>query len=250
MGERVEIERDRRPAPPADRGMLGLVAIFLAVSIALFTRPMWAPQVRAGVVVEVRGDVAAPGTYTVDPPTVAAAVEAAGGPSDGLPEDPLRDGDAVIVGPSGVEVGRMADPMLVMLPVDVNTATPEALAAVPGVGPSLAARIVADRAEKGPFFGVAGLARVPGLSRRTVKEVEPFLAASGPKTAPPIDVNHADAAALERLPGIGPTLAARIVEDRTARGPFRSLDALTRVSGIGPSTVRGLGDRAVAGSAP
>jgi competence protein ComEA len=51
----------------------------------------------------------------------------------------------------------------------------------------------------------------------------------------PIDVDVADAAALDALPGIGPALAGRIVEERAANGPFGSLDGLQRVRGIGPA---------------
>ncbi|HEX7050157.1 MAG TPA: helix-hairpin-helix domain-containing protein [Longimicrobiales bacterium] len=48
-----------------------------------------------------------------------------------------------------------------------------------------------------------------------------------------LDVNTAPAAALDRLPGVGRALAARIVAERERGGPFRSLADLTRVSGIG-----------------
>lgn len=50
----------------------------------------------------------------------------------------------------------------------------------------------------------------------------------------PIDVDVADAAALDALPGIGPALAQRIVEDRARDGGFGSLAALQRVRGVGP----------------
>jgi competence protein ComEA len=63
------------------------------------------------------------------------------------------------------------------------------------------------------------------------------VAASGTGTAPatagPTDLNTADATALELLPGIGPVLAGRIIAWRTANGPFRSIDELGEVSGIG-----------------
>lgn len=49
-----------------------------------------------------------------------------------------------------------------------------------------------------------------------------------------VNVNTADAAALESLPGIGPSLAAAIVEHRERAGPFASVDDLDKVSGIGP----------------
>jgi len=39
------------------------------------------------------------------------------------------------------------------------------------------------------------------------------------------------------LPGIGPAKARAIVADREGRGPFRRLEDLARVSGIGPATV-------------
>ncbi len=48
-----------------------------------------------------------------------------------------------------------------------------------------------------------------------------------------IDLNTATAAQLDTLPGIGPALAAAIVKERDAHGPFRSVDDLARVSGIG-----------------
>jgi competence ComEA-like helix-hairpin-helix protein len=52
-----------------------------------------------------------------------------------------------------------------------------------------------------------------------------------------IDPDRADAAEWERLPGIGPALARRIVADRAARGPFGRPEALRRVPGIGPKTL-------------
>ncbi len=48
-----------------------------------------------------------------------------------------------------------------------------------------------------------------------------------------IDVNTASADELEALPGIGPTLAAAIVDERERNGPFDSVDDLNRVPGIG-----------------
>ena len=52
-----------------------------------------------------------------------------------------------------------------------------------------------------------------------------------------IDVNTAGVAEFERLPGVGATLARRIVDDREAHGPFQSAEDLTRVKGIGPKTL-------------
>ena len=59
-------------------------------------------------------------------------------------------------------------------------------------------------------------------------------AGGGPGGAP-LNINTADAAALEALPGIGPALAAAIVEHRRRAGPFATVDRLVEVSGIGPA---------------
>jgi competence protein ComEA len=49
-----------------------------------------------------------------------------------------------------------------------------------------------------------------------------------------VDINTADATALETLDGIGPALAQRILDYRTAHGGFRTAGDLQNVPGIGP----------------
>ena len=59
----------------------------------------------------------------------------------------------------------------------------------------------------------------------------------------PVDLNTASLEQLDGLPGVGPVLAQRIVDWRTAHGQFASVDQLREVSGIGPSKfddIRGL----------
>jgi competence ComEA-like helix-hairpin-helix protein len=53
-------------------------------------------------------------------------------------------------------------------------------------------------------------------------------------TVVPLDLNRATVAELEALPGIGPVLARRVAEHRERHGPFRSLDELSAVRGVGP----------------
>ncbi|MBD8609391.1 helix-hairpin-helix domain-containing protein [Frigoribacterium sp. CFBP 13729] len=60
--------------------------------------------------------------------------------------------------------------------------------------------------------------------------------ASGPGAAL-VDLNSADAAALETLPGVGPATSAAILEWRRQKGAFRSVDDLLGVSGIGEKTL-------------
>ena len=58
-----------------------------------------------------------------------------------------------------------------------------------------------------------------------------------PETAPaitgPLNITTATAEQLDTLPGIGPVLAQRIVDYRTANGGFRAVEELLNVSGIG-----------------
>jgi len=65
----------------------------------------------------------------------------------------------------------------------------------------------------------------------------------------PIDLNAATLADLELLPGVGPKLAARIVEARAARGgAFGSIADLQAVSGIGPAKLERLSVAACVGA--
>ena len=59
-----------------------------------------------------------------------------------------------------------------------------------------------------------------------------------------INVNTADVYDLQRLPGIGEKRALDIIAWREEHGPFRTVDELTGVSGIGPATLEGLRDYA------
>ena len=73
-----------------------------------------------------------------------------------------------------------------------------------------------------------GLLAVRGYGPRlTSRPTEPVAAAV-------LDLNRADAAELEQLPGVGPRLAAAIDTHRRDRGDFRSVDDLRAVPGVGP----------------
>ena len=58
-----------------------------------------------------------------------------------------------------------------------------------------------------------------------------------------MDLNRATAVQLESLTGVGPSLAAAILEHRGRFGPFASIDDLLAVSGIGPAKLAGLSDQ-------
>lgn len=212
----------------ASDGAYGTAAVFLLLALLLVGRAWWEPRVAAGQLVEVRGAVARPGLHRVEPATLRAAVEAAGGLARELPDTPLRPGEAVDVGPGGARVVRADRPLLVGEPLELDRDGVAALSGVRGVTPGVAVALV----------GLEGPPRREEVQRaaprRTAERVLSVAKAVGPSR---LDLNRADAAALERLPGIGPSLAARIVADREKNGPFRSVEELDRVSGIGPATV-------------
>lgn len=90
--------------------------------------------------------------------------------------------------------------------------------------------------------GIAGPG--PGPEARGASP-EPLPGATGR-----VDPNRAGYEALLRLPGVGPVLARRILDDRARNGPYRSVDDLGRVSGIGPRTLERLRPRLAVGGDP
>jgi competence ComEA-like helix-hairpin-helix protein len=86
-------------------------------------------------------------------------------------------GLAVIITPRAYAGGKAVEGV-----VNLNTAPPELLAVLPGVGPSKAVGIVAYRARH-PFRTVDELVRVKGIGRRMVRAMREHLAVTGPSTA-------------------------------------------------------------------
>jgi competence protein ComEA len=68
-------------------------------------------------------------------------------------------------------------------------------------------------------------------------------ATSGSTSGGLVNINSADATALESLSGIGEVLAGEIVAYREEHGPFTSVDQLEDVSGIGPATLEEIRDQ-------
>jgi competence protein ComEA len=164
-----------------------------------------APAPTEGLCVHVAGKVKSPGVYYLKPGSrVNDAVKAAGG---GLPNADLEsinlaqkldDGEQVFVAP----IGKAA-------PVTVSTVTGTRSATV---GTHTARRSSGE----------------PSGERRTdVKK----LTKPGKEA---ININTADANGLERLPGIGPAMAQRVLEYRKQNGRFKSIEELQEVRGIGP----------------
>jgi competence protein ComEA len=121
-------------------------------------------------------------------------------------------------------VGQVVRPGLVTLPSGARVA--DAIAAAGGLLPAAdpasvnLAAVVAD----GEQLAVG----VPGPAAAAP-------AAGSAAAGGLVDLNTAGVAELDALPGIGPVLAQRIVDHRTQRGPFETVDELDDVPGIGPA---------------
>lgn len=137
-------------------------------------------------------------------------------------------------------------------PVELNSATLAEFEVMPGIGPTLARRIVEYRETHGGFGDVAELLDVPGVGPMLFDQLKERVrvglafqpSSNGPSAVSSaklpagvkLDPNTASAEQLTQLPGIGKVLAARIVEARGVE-PFRSIDDLDRVKGIGKKTL-------------
>jgi competence protein ComEA len=179
--ERSGLRFGREAVRPAVRGrVLAMVALLLVAVGMLLARRAVLPEPApvADVVVEVRGDVAAPGFHALPPPvTLSAALAAAGAPALDAPEATLRGGTRVVVEAGAVRLETMDELLVVGLPIDVNRAAAPALRAVPGLGPARSAAIVAERQAGGPYADVDALSRVRGIGPATVERLRPFLTA-------------------------------------------------------------------------
>jgi competence protein ComEA len=77
---------------------------------------------------------------------------------------------------------------------------------------------------------------------------EPAQASDDGATGGLLDINAASAEELDALPGIGPAIAARIVEQREANGPFKTVEDLQEVKGIGAALFAKIAPLVTAGS--
>ncbi len=76
-----------------------------------------------------------------------------------------------------------------------------------------------------------------------LSHIELYIPREGEEQAPQkIDINRAEPWLLEGLPGIGEVLAQRIVDYRSENGPFKRIEDLLKVSGIGPATFEKIKD--------
>ncbi len=154
------------------------------------------PRIAASAVVYVVGAVAHPGLYRVESGArVNEAVARAGGlRADADPAavnlaERVSDGEEIRV----LRLGETASPVrrrkrkgasrtssaLPSAAIDLNAADENALATIPGIGPTLASRIVEYRRLNGPFASVDELADVAGMTQRRIDAMAEYVSVAG-----------------------------------------------------------------------
>ena len=152
-------------------------------------------------------------------------------------------GDAAGSGQIVVDVdGAVAHPGLYKLPPDSRVQA--ALAAAGGLSPQADAHRI-NRAAKlhdgqklyvlsqGESTPPLAASSGQGCEGQACTSAEGGLSGSDPEGQGLVNINTANAAQLTQLPGVGPAIAQKIIDYRTANGPFTSVDDLTKVPGIG-----------------
>ena len=188
---------------PGRRGTKALAAV-AAVVVLLAAFLAWRARPRVDPVVE--------------PPPVAEA-------SADVPAPAGNDGSAPAATLVVAVEGKVGKPGVVRLPAGARVA--DALAAAGGAKPGVDTAMLnlARKVVDGELI-LVGVAPSPGTA-----------VAAGPAAAPggPVNLNTATLADLDTLPGVGPVLAQRILDARTAQGGFRAVGDLRKVDGIGSS---------------
>jgi competence protein ComEA len=176
-----------------------LVSVALAWVVSAGAASAGMAVSETGLRVHVGGEVRRPGLHVVHPGArVAEAIAAAGGPTARARLEALnlaalvRDGDHVRVPAPGDALSAQGHtpPRAVprrarhsakprtrppVRPIDLNSASALALEALPGVGPAMAARIIATRQRLGGFKAVEDLREVPGIGARRLERLRPWL---------------------------------------------------------------------------
>lgn len=152
-------------------------------------------------------------------------------------------------------IGAVANPGVYQMPADtrivdaVNKAAPLGEADLDSL--KLAAKVIDGQDIYVPFKteqnGQAAAGSQPGTAPsnpgRSNSSVTVLSAGTNPAPGSLININTADMAQLDTLPGIGSSLAQRIIQYRETNGPFRDIEDLKDVSGIGDKNFENLKDK-------
>lgn len=117
------------------------------------------------------------------------------------------------------------EPKVANAVTEINSADSLALLGIPGIGPVFASRILKYREELGGFHSLAQLSEVFGMTAERISRIHPFLDLDAGQIRR-IRLNFADVSDLRKHPYISSGQARLIVNNRSARGPYREVKEL------------------------
>jgi competence protein ComEA len=138
------------------------------------------------IFVEVEGDVQHPGAYPFcSPPNLKELIQKAGGlrhvPSEAVADRTFIAGTKVTFNYVGkryeISESEMSPfhKITLGIPISLNRESEEGLTAIPGIGESLAKRIVAERVTRGGFKELDELRGIPGIGQKLYARIKPYL---------------------------------------------------------------------------
>jgi len=176
----------------------------------------------AWILVGARAQAATAGESVLEEPVE--VVTEADPPSPSIPPDPPISTKTVIVYISGA----VRAPDVYELPSEARIKDLVLAAGGLTAGADAERINLAERLKDGEHI------HVPSLGEQAVDGADASDAGDVPQSGP-LDLNTANATDLDGLPGIGATLAERIIEYRATNGQFKSVEDLRNVKGIGPA---------------
>lgn len=259
-GDHEQVERPYRVAMGAKAALWGgITLIALGLLIAAWQLFITSPESNRAQTGAKTATTRAQSLGTAKSAAVAASAQASarspapgpGGGGAGLASSagPASSGGATSGGDTAgsgqivVDVdGAVAHPGLYKLPPDSRVQA--ALAAAGGLSPQADAHRI-NRAAKlhdgqklyvlsqGESTPPLAVSSGQGCEGQACTSAEGGVAGSDPEGQGLVNINTANATQLTQLPGVGPAIAQKIIDYRTANGPFTSVDDLTKVPGIG-----------------
>lgn len=255
-GDHEQVERPYRVAMGAKAALWGgITLIVLGLLIAAWQLFITSPEPNRAQTGAKTATTRAQSLGTAKSAAVAASAQASarspapasgvgnGGAGPASSGGATSGGDTAGSGQIVVDVdGAVAHPGLYKLPPDSRVQA--ALAAAGGLSPQADAHRI-NRAAKlhdgqklyvlsqGESTPPLAASSGQGCERQACTSAEGGLSGSDPEGQGLVNINTANAAQLTQLPGVGPAIAQKIIDYRTANGPFTSVDDLTKVPGIG-----------------
>ena len=255
-GDHEQVERPYRVAMGAKAALWGgITLIALGLLIAAWQLCITSPEPSRAQTGAKTATTRAQSLGTAKSAAVAASAQASarspapasgvgnGGAGPASSGGATSGGDTAGSGQIVVDVdGAVAHPGLYKLPPDSRVQA--ALAAAGGLSPQADAHRI-NRAAKlhdgqklyvlsqGESTPPLAASSGQGCEGQACTSAEGGVAGSDAEGQGLVNINTANAAQLTQLPGVGPAIAQKIIDYRTANGPFTSVDDLTKVPGIG-----------------